>query len=47
MLKKIHATLSAREVSVCDPLAWLSELSYKRDYIKSSIQNLDGILATV
>jgi len=37
--------LSEHEVSICDPIAWLSELYKERQYIKSAIQDLHLVMA--
>jgi len=40
-----RSDLTEREVSICDPLAWLSELYKEREYVRSSIAALDVLVA--
>jgi len=38
------ASMTSDEVSMCDPLAWLSELYKDREHIKSSIVLLHSLV---
>jgi len=41
---RAHFSLTPAEVSICEPIAWLSELTKQRQYIGLAIENLSLLI---